>query len=80
MNPSLSDLAIKKRMVVDKEKKEEESRQMEEIKMLDDIPNDPLASLENCTHDEVMSILQNYACDPTINTNQAGFGSYCKSC
>jgi hypothetical protein len=26
-----------------------------------------------------MSILQNlvnYACDPTINTNQAGFGSY----
>jgi hypothetical protein len=44
--------------------------------MLDDIPNDPLASLENCTRDEVMSILQNYACDPTINTNQVSFGSY----
>jgi hypothetical protein len=28
MNPSLSDSAIKKRMVVDKEKKEEESRQI----------------------------------------------------
>jgi hypothetical protein len=35
-----------------------------------------IPSLENCTHDEVISILQNYACDPTINTNQADFGSY----
>jgi hypothetical protein len=43
MNPSLSDSAIKKSKVVDKEKKEEESRQIEEIKMLDDIPNDPLS-------------------------------------
>jgi hypothetical protein len=43
--------------------------------MLDDIPNDPLASLENCTLDEIISILQNHACDPTINTNQEGFVS-----
>jgi hypothetical protein len=38
----------------------------EEIRMLDDIPNDTLASLENCTLDEIISILQNHACDPTI--------------
>jgi hypothetical protein len=34
--------------------------------MLDAIPNDPLTSLENCTLDEVISILQNYACDPLL--------------
>jgi hypothetical protein len=44
--------------------------------MLEDIPNDPLASLNNCTVDESISILQNHACDPTIDTNKAGFGSY----
>jgi Mor family transcriptional regulator len=43
--------------------------------MLDDIPNDSLASLENCTLDEVISILQNYACDPIVNSNQVGSGS-----
>jgi hypothetical protein len=54
---------------LEKETKEEESRQVQEIRMLDDIPNDTLASLENCTLDEIISILQNHACDPTINTN-----------
>jgi hypothetical protein len=44
--------------------------------MLDDIPNDPSTSLENCTLDEVISILQNYACDPTVVTIQAGFSSF----
>jgi hypothetical protein len=44
--------------------------------MLDDITNDTLASLENCTLNELISILQNYACDPTTNVKQAGFGSY----
>jgi hypothetical protein len=44
--------------------------------MLDDIPNDPLSYLENCTLDEVISILQNYACDPIVNSNQLGFGSF----
>jgi hypothetical protein len=37
--------------------------------MLDDIPIDPLASLQNCTLDEVISILQNNACDPIVNSN-----------
>jgi hypothetical protein len=44
--------------------------------MLDDKPNDPLFSLENFTLGEVISILQNYACDLIINTNKEGFGSY----
>jgi hypothetical protein len=26
--------------------------------------------------DEIISILQNYDCDPTTNVNQVGFGSY----
>jgi hypothetical protein len=60
----------------EKEKKEEESRQIEEIKLINEVPNHPLASLENCTLDEVISVLQNYACDPTTTVNQAGFDSY----
>jgi hypothetical protein len=36
----------KKRKEMEKEKKEEDSRQVEEIRMLNDIPNDPLASNE----------------------------------
>jgi hypothetical protein len=44
--------------------------------MLDDIPIDPLASLQNCTLDEVISILQNNACDTILNSNQAGFDSF----
>jgi hypothetical protein len=43
--------------------------------MLDDMPNDPLASLENCTLDEIISVLQNHACDPDMDSNQAGFGT-----
>jgi uncharacterized protein (UPF0147 family) len=61
---------------LEKRKKEEESRQVEEIKVLDDIPNDPLASLENCTLDEIISILQNQACDPLVDSNQVGFGTF----
>jgi hypothetical protein len=49
---------------------------VEEIKVLDDIPNDPLASLENCTLDEIISILQNQACDPLVDSNQVGFGTF----
>jgi hypothetical protein len=44
--------------------------------MLGDIPNDPLASPQNCTLNEIISVLQNHACDPTINTKQVCFGSY----
>jgi hypothetical protein len=60
---------------LENENKEEISK-VEEIRMLDDIPNDPLASLENYTLDEVISVLQNYAYDPTINTKQVDFGSF----
>jgi hypothetical protein len=35
-----------------------------------------LASLENCTLNEVISMLKYYACDPIFNSNQAGFGSF----
>jgi hypothetical protein len=56
-------------------KKEEESRKVEEINMLDDKPNDPLASLENCTLDEIISILENYACDSNVDANRACFGT-----
>jgi hypothetical protein len=76
VNPSSLGPNIKKRKKLEKEKKVEDSRQIEEIRMLDDIPNNPLASFKKCTLDEVFSILQNDACDPTINTNQAGFNSY----
>jgi hypothetical protein len=40
-----------------RKERREESNQVEEIRMLDDIPNDPLSYLENCTLDEVISIL-----------------------
>jgi hypothetical protein len=44
--------------------------------MLDDIPNDLSASLEICTLDEIISILQNHACDPHVDSSQAGFGFF----
>jgi hypothetical protein len=75
INPLSLGLMAKKRKEVEKEKKEEGSRQVEQIKMLDDITNDPLASLENYTLDEIISILQNHACDPHVDSNLAGFGS-----
>jgi hypothetical protein len=57
MNPiSLGPLAKKRKEIELKRKKEEESMKVEEIKMLDDIPNDHLASLKNCTLDEIISI------------------------
>ena len=37
---------------------------------------DPFLDLENCSLHELISILQKFASDPSINTNQAGFGSY----
>jgi hypothetical protein len=37
---------------------------------------DPLLDLEKCSLHELMSILQKFASDPSINANQAGFGSY----
>ena len=48
---------------------------IEEVKMLSEV-KDPLLDLENCSLHELISILQKFASDPSINYNQAGFGSY----
>ena len=37
---------------------------------------EPLLGLDNCSLHELISILQKIASDPSINVNQAGFGSY----
>jgi DUF438 domain-containing protein len=58
-----------------KEEKDEEPKQVEEIKMLSDIPNDPLLNLEKCSLHELLAMLHKYANDSTINMHQAGFGS-----
>jgi hypothetical protein len=50
-------------------------KKVEEVKMLSEV-KDPLLDLEKCSLHELMSILQKFASDPSINTNQAGFGSY----
>ena len=49
--------------------------EVEEAKMLSEV-KDPLLDLENCSLHELISILQKIVSDPSINTNQAGFGSY----
>ena len=56
-------------MLIELEKK------VEEVKMLSEV-KDPLLDLENCSLHELISILQKFASDSSINTNQAGFGSY----
>jgi hypothetical protein len=73
INPMFLGPLAKKRKEIELEEKKEESRQVEEIKMLDDIPNDPLASPENCTLDKIVSILQNHASDPHVDSNLVGF-------
>jgi hypothetical protein len=37
---------------------------------------DPLLDLEKCSLHELIFILQKFASDPSVNSNQAGFGSY----
>ena len=49
--------------------------EVEKVKTLNEV-KDPLLDLENCSLHELISILQKFASDPSINTNQAGFGSY----
>ena len=48
---------------------------VEEVKMLSEV-KEPLLDLDNCTLHELISVLQKVASDPSINANQAGFGSY----
>jgi hypothetical protein len=50
-------------------------KKVEEVKMLSEV-KDPLLDLEKCSLRELMSILQKFASDPSINANQAGFCSY----
>ena len=50
-------------------------RKVEEVKMFSEV-KEPLLDLENCSLHELISILQKFASDPSINVNQAGFGSY----
>jgi hypothetical protein len=50
-------------------------KEVEEVKMLSEF-KDPLLDLEKCSLHEIMSILQKFASDPSINANKAVFGSY----
>ena len=56
---------VKQQVWVKKEKK------VEEVKMLTEV-KEPWLDLENCSLHELISILQKFASDPSINTNQAG--------
>ena len=49
-------------------------RKVDKVKMLSEV-KEPLLDLENCNLLEIISILQKIASDPSINVNQAGFGS-----
>jgi hypothetical protein len=50
-------------------------RKVEEVKMLSEV-KEPFVDLEKCSLHELISILQKFASDPSVNINQAGFGSY----
>jgi hypothetical protein len=50
-------------------------KKVEEVKMLSEV-KDPSLELEKCRFHELINILQKFASDPSINANQAGFGSY----
>ena len=68
-------------MKIDKEEtvmlmEDNETTEVEELKMLNDTINEPLLDLDKCSLNELIAILQKFAKDPSINTNQAGFGSY----
>ena len=56
-------------------KTEHDERKVEEVKMLSEV-NDPLLDLENSSLHELISILQKFASDPSIDVNQSGFGYY----
>ena len=50
-------------------------KHIEEVKMLSEA-REPLLDLDKCSLNELIAILEKFATDPTINVNQAGFGSY----
>ena len=53
----------------------QKERKVEEVKMLSEV-KEPFVDLEKCSLHELISILQKFASDPSVNINQAGFGSY----
>ena len=53
----------------------EKGRKVEEVKMLSEV-KEPLLGIDNCSLQELVSILQKFASDYFINYDQAGFGSY----
>jgi hypothetical protein len=55
--------------------KKRNGRKVEEVKILSEV-KDPLLDLEKCSLHELISILQKFASDPSVNSNQACFGSY----
>ena len=50
-------------------------KKVEEVKMLSEF-KDPLLYLDKCILHELINVLQKFASDPSINSHQAGFGSY----
>jgi hypothetical protein len=62
-------LPLQKKVWVRKEKEVEEVKMFSEVK-------DPLLDLEKSSLHDLMSILQKFTGDPSINANQGGFGSY----
>jgi hypothetical protein len=52
-----------------------DERKVEEVKILSEV-KDPLLDLEKYSLHELISILQKFASDPSVNSNQVGFGSY----
>ena len=65
--PNLSDLLVNTM---------DEITKVEELKMLNYVVTEPLLDLDKCSLSELITILQKSAKDPSINANQAGFGSY----
>ena len=51
------------------------NKQIEEVEMLSEA-REPLLDLDKCSLNELIDILEKFATYPTINVNQAGFGSY----
>ena len=70
--PFMSHLMVSKAEV---SKTAYDERKVEEVKMLSEV-KDPLLDMENSRLHELISILQIFASDPSIDVNKSGFGSY----
>jgi len=72
----LEAISTKETIMVVEEHENDNEKEVEEIKMLSEVNTEPLLDLDKCSLHELLSLLQNYAKDPSINIHQAGFGSY----